>query len=127
MATKTCDNSTITKVAAGLAVKCRYTSVSNGDLLEIPVGVDSGTIVRRDYVLKSGSGSTLDYVTYNTDLATGNDVVVESWSTTAAAYLSDATRVPFATSNQTLWSAMTIDSGSDNEILVILYISTEFI
>lgn len=127
MATKTAINPNVTKVAAGLVVKCRYTSVANGDLLELPVGVDSGTITRRDYVLKSGSGSTLDYVTYNTDGATGNDVVIESWSTTASAYLSDATKVPFVAPQQKLWSAMTIDSGSDNEILVTLYISTRFV
>lgn len=127
MATKTTTNPVIEQVAAGLVIKCRYTSVANGDLLEIPVSPKSGTIVRRDYILKSGSGSTLDYVTYNTDLATSNDFVVESWSTTAAAYLSDATHVPFVAPHEKLWSAMTIDSGSDNEILVVLYISPGFV
>lgn len=128
MATQTCDNPNISQVGAGLVVTCRYTGVSSGDLLEIPVGVDSGTIARRDYDLVSGTGTALDYTTYNSELSTANSAQVEDWDTTAAAFLTDATRVPFVAPEQHVWSVMTITGGgSDNVIVVTLYISTRFI
>lgn len=110
----------------GPVITIRATAVSTGDQIAIPVANKGGTIVRRDVTLVSGTGTTVDYVIYNRPGSTANADVVETWDT-AAAYLTDGTKVAYSAPDGKLYMTLTLNAGSDNVVVIRLYLANRFV
>ena len=112
---------------AGPVITIHATSVSTGDQITIPVDLTGGTIVRRDYYLVSGTGTTIDYATYNVAGSSSLMDWIEEWTSAASAQLTDSTKVPFFCPDGNLYTTLTLDAGTDNVVLIRLYLSARFV